>query len=130
MKKKALKFVLSLLLVLGLVFYTTNIVYAASGKELTQIFDGTMIQGGVDVSSGERIAPEIIGLILSAVRIVAVSLSLIILTWLGIKYMSAAPSEKANIKGQLITFAIGAIVVVASTSILELVRKFAQSIGK
>ncbi len=130
MKKKALKFVLSLLLVLGLVFYTTNIVYAASGKELTQIFDGTMIQGGVDVSSGERIAQDIIGMILSAVRIVAVSLSLIILTWLGIKYMSAAPSEKANIKGQLITFAIGAIVVVASTSILELVRKFAQSIGK
>ena len=130
MKKKALKFVLSLLLVLGLVFYTTNIVYAASGKELTQIFDGTMIQGGVDVSSGERIAQDIIGMILSAVRIVAVSLSLIIITWLGIKYMSAAPSEKANIKGQLITFAIGAIVVVASTSILELVRKFAQSIGK
>ncbi len=130
MKKKVLKFVLSLLLVLGLVFYTTNIVYAASGKELTQIFDGTMIQGGVDVSSGERIAQDIIGMILSAVRIVAVSLSLIILTWLGIKYMSAAPSEKANIKGQLITFAIGAIVVVASTSILELVRKFAQSIGK
>lgn len=130
MKKKVVKFVSSLLLILGLILYTSNIVYAASGKELTQIFDGTMIQGGVDVSSGERIAQDIIGMILSAVRIVAVSLSLIILTWLGIKYMSAAPSEKANIKGQLITFAIGAIVVVASTSILELVRKFAQSIGK
>ena len=100
-----------------------------SGGTLTGIFDGTNT-GSVDVSGGERIATDIIGMILGAVRIIAVSLSVIILTWLGIKYMSAAPSEKANIKGQLITFAIGAIVVVASTSILELVRKFAQSIGK
>lgn len=127
MRKILMKLTLVLLMSCGLLFCCANMAYAMSGGTLTGIFDGT---GPVDVSEGERIATDIIGMILGAVRIVAVSLSVIILTWLGIKYMSAAPSEKANIKGQLITFAIGAIVVVASTSILELVRKFAQSIGK
>lgn len=122
-----MKLTVVLLMSCGLLFCCVNMTYAMSGGTLTGIFDGT---GPVDVSGGVRIATDIIGMILGAVRIVAVSLSVIILTWLGIKYMSAAPSEKANIKGQLITFAIGAIVVVASTSILELVRKFAQSIGK
>ncbi len=129
MRKILMKLTVVLLMSCGLLFCCVNMTYATSGGDLTQIFDGKNT-GPVNVSGGERIATDIIGMILGAVRIVAVSLSVIILTWLGIKYMSAAPSEKANIKGQLITFAIGAIVVVASTSILELVRKFAQSIGK
>lgn len=129
MRKILMRLILGLMISCALLFCCANMAYAMSGGTLTGIFDGTNT-GSVDVSGGERIATDIIGMILGAVRIIAVSLSVIILTWLGIKYMSAAPSEKANIKGQLITFAIGAIVVVASTSILELVRKFAQSIGK
>ncbi len=130
MRKILMRLILGLMISCALLFCcANNMAYAMSGGTLTGIFDGTNT-GSVDVSGGERIATDIIGMILGAVRIIAVSLSVIILTWLGIKYMSAAPSEKANIKGQLITFAIGAIVVVASTSILELVRKFAQSIGK
>ena len=50
------------------------------------------------------------------------------ITYLGMKYMSAAPSEKASIKNQLITFTVGVIVVVGATTILQIIQKTTTAI--
>lgn len=93
----------------------------SSGKTLTQRFQGT----SGDTTSGENLIQKVIGAVLSAVRIIATGIALIMITYLGIKYMSAAPNEKANIKNQLITFTIGAIVVFGTTKLLDIVKNFA-----
>ena len=80
--------------------------------------------GATNPSGSDKIR-SILGTILSVVRTIAVGISIIIITFLGIKYMSAAPSEKANIKNQLITFTIGAVVVVGAVNIIGIVRDFA-----
>ena len=94
-----------------------------SGSGLTSQFNGN---NGTNTSKGETILQKVIGPILSVVRIVAVGVSIIMITFLGIKYMAAAPSEKASIKNQLVTFTIGAVVVVGATSILTMIKNFAM----
>ena len=139
MNKKICKFIMILIMFIALLLtFDQNYSYAASnsttnttsnstagtsGKSLVDNFDGTSTATG----DGEEIIQKVIGTILSAVRIIATGIAIIVITYLGIKYMSAAPTEKANIKNQLITFVIGAIVVFGTTSLLDLIKKLATN---
>ena len=62
------------------------------------------------------------------VQIIAVSIAVIMLIWLGIKYISAAPSEKADIKKSAVIYIVGAVLLFATTGILQIIRAFAQNI--
>lgn len=68
---------------------------------------------------------NIIGAILSVIRVVGYGVSIIMLTYVGIKYMSAAPNEKADFKKSATSFIVGAIILFASTSILGIIADFA-----
>ena len=125
MKKKIIKILCVIAVILGIAL-STHVVLAS---DVTGLFDGTAEGGGVDPSKGIALTTDVIGKILSVIRIVAVSLAIVVLTFLGIKYMLAAPSEKAEIKKQYITFVIGVIVFVAATTILDLIKGFAASFG-
>ena len=121
MNKKICKFIMTTMILILLTLICGQNCYSATGKTLTQRFQGT----SSDTTSGENIIQKVIGAVLSAVRIIATGIALIMITYLGIKYMSAAPSERANIKNQLITFTIGAIVVFGTTSLLDIIKDFA-----
>lgn len=122
---RKLRKILSIILVAFILICISNVVFAKTGSELVKDFNGT---NGIGTTAGEGIMKKVIGPVLSVVRIVAVGISVIMITFLGIKYMSAAPSEKATIKTQLITFTIGAIVVVGATTILDIILKAATAI--
>ena len=49
------------------------------------------------------------------------------LTYVAIKYMSAAPSEKAEFKKSATAMIVGAIVLFAATQILTVIANFATS---
>lgn len=121
--KNKIKKIVSFIFVFGIVLLVNIAIYATDGSDLVGQFNGT----SEDTSEGQGIIEDLIGIVLSAVRIVAAGVALIMLIYLGIKYMSAAPSEKANIKNQLITYVAGAAVVVCTTTILEKIKKFSQN---
>lgn len=129
MNKKLVKILSVIVLFVCAIFLVNNIVWAASGSGLVSQFDGTST-GTVDTTETESLLTSVIGPVLSAVRIIATGIAVIMITFLGIKYMSAAPSEKANIKNQLITFTIGAIVVVGTTTLLGIIKDFATGVFK
>lgn len=79
-------------------------------------------------SIGVEIITKVITPILNVVRIVATGISIIMITYLGIKYMAAAPTEKANIKSQLITFTIGAVVVIGAVTLLDIAKEVATGV--
>lgn len=82
---------------------------------------------GIDTNTSNKIvgqANQIIGI----VQVVAVSIAVIMLIWLGIKYMSAAPSEKADIKKSALIYIVGAVLLFAATGILQIIRTFALTI--
>ena len=128
MNKKIVKILSIVVLFVCAIFLINNTVLATSGSGLVNKFDGT--KGDVSTAEAESLITKVVGPVLSAVRIVATGIAVIMITFLGIKYMAAAPSEKANIKNQLITFTIGAIVVVATTTLLTIVKDFATGVFK
>lgn len=60
----------------------------------------------------------VIGYVLNWVRIIGTGLALIMLTYMAIVYMNAAPTRKEDIKGRIGNFAIGAIVFIGASNIL------------
>ena len=63
--------------------------------------------------------------VLSVVQVVAMGTAIIMLIVLGIKYISAAPSDKADIKKSAVAYVVGAIVLFAVTGILGVIQQFA-----
>ena len=56
--------------------------------------------------------------------------AVIMLIVLAIKYVSAAPSEKADIKKSAIVYVIGAVLLFAATGVLQLVKGLADTINE
>lgn len=68
---------------------------------------------------------NIIGAIAVVTKLVGMGVAVIMLIVLAMKYMVAAPGDKADIKKHAIVYVVGAIVLFAATSILEIIAKFA-----
>lgn len=68
---------------------------------------------------------NVIGAVLYVAKIIAVGLALIMLAVLAIKYMSAAPGEKATIKKHAVVYVVGAIVLFGAAGILNIIETFA-----
>ena len=48
---------------------------------------------------------------------------------LAIKYISAAPGDKADIKKHAVIYVVGAIVLFAATGILQIIKSFSTNIS-
>ncbi len=69
---------------------------------------------------------NIMGKAINVIRIVGTGIAIIMLTYVAIKYMSAAPSEKAEFKKSAMALIVGAIVLFAATNILSIIANFAS----
>ena len=114
-----------LLMVALLVVVCSATVYAGS----TYSSMITTIDGKTDGSGAKTAATNIVGAILDIAKIIAVGVALIMLVVLAIKYMSAAPGDKAEIKKHAVVYVIGAIVLFAASGILGIVKNFAGNIN-
>ena len=81
-----------------------------------------------DLSGAKTATQEIVGTVLDVVRIVGMGIALIMLTYIGIKFMLASPNERANIKQYSINYVIGAFILIAGVGLLTVVRDFALTI--
>lgn len=61
---------------------------------------------------------------------VGVGVAIVILIWLAIKYITAAPSDKADIKKSATAYVIGAILLFAASGVLALIQTFATDFGE
>ena len=76
-------------------------------------------------STAANSTQNIMGLVLGVVQAIAAGVAVIMLVVIGIKYVAAAPSEKADLKKSLITYVVGAILLFAGSGILQVVKTFA-----
>ena len=68
--------------------------------------------------------------IIRIVQVIATAGAVIILIWLGVKYMSAAPSERADIKKSAVIYIVGAVLLFATTGILGIIQTFAGDLAE
>lgn len=73
-------------------------------------------------------ATTIVGAIVSVVRIVAVGVAIIMLAFVAMKYMSAAPGDRAEIKKHAVIYVVGALVLFGGSGILGIIQNFADNI--
>lgn len=119
--KKILISLLSIMLIFCII-YTFSDLFAVNAFTYTGTYDGTITDvGGADATIG-----KVTSTILEAVRYAGYGISLIMLTYIFIKYMLSGASEKAEVKKNLIPFAIGAIVLFAASSIVSILKAVAD----
>lgn len=69
---------------------------------------------------------SIAGSVITITKVICAGVAVAMLTILGIKYMSAAPGEKADIKKHAVPYVVGAVIMFGCTGILSIIEKFAS----
>lgn len=83
--------------------------------------------GTVNESATGKLKP-IMNTIIGFIQIVGTGVSVIMVSVLGIKYMMAAPGEKADIKKQITPMVIGAFLLFAAVNIINAVAEFSAEL--
>ena len=98
--------------------------FTVMAYDITGKFDGDISTVNYDSKTAIK---EVLGASLDIVRYVGVGIALIILMYIGVKFMMAAPGERAQIKEYSLNYVIGAAVLIGASGILTIIRDFAQS---
>lgn len=114
MKNKTLKIMaIVILTIISTLLITSNVL--ATGLD-TQITPQT--------SPAAANVQNIAGKVLNIVQIVGVAVATIMLTVLGIKYVSASPNEKAEYKKGMTIYVIGAVLLFGASMLIGVIRNF------
>lgn len=124
MLKKINKIVI-LTLILTIVI-SMNVTYISRAGSVAGELINTLDEG--QTSSANDKVKEIVAIIITVVRVVGVAVAIVMLLVVAMKYMSAAPGEKADIKKSAVVYVVGAVVLFAVTGILGLINTFSSNI--
>lgn len=125
MKKTLIKS-LVVLLVIGLVIVTLATSTNAAEKYMyNSVTEKSVVKDAGDKSGASKALNNIVGGLLTMVQVVGSGVAVIMLIVLAIKYISAAPSDKAEIKKHAVVYVVGAVVLFAASGIITIVRNFA-----
>lgn len=122
MTKKVMKIVAILLAVAVIASLATSVL--ATGDIDLNAFDGMTDNSG----AGSSIT-KIIGALINIIQIIGSGVAIIMLIVLAIKYISAAPGDKADIKKHAVVYVVGAIVLFAATGILQIIKNFSTNVS-
>lgn len=79
--------------------------------------------GGTSGTTSQRFS-TILNTILGVVQVIGVAVAVIMLIVLAIKYISAAPGDKAEIKKHAVVYIVGAVVLFGATGLLGIIKNF------
>ena len=82
-----------------------------------------MTASNLDPNTENKVT-SIAGQIIGVVQTIGVAVAVIMLVVYAIKYISAAPSEKADIKKGAIGYVVGALILFAATGVLQIIKTF------
>lgn len=92
-------------------------------KELNEVEKGEK-----EESTATKSINNIVTVVITIVRIIGVTVAIVMLLAVAMKYMAAAPGEKADIKKSAVVYVVGAIVLFAVTGILGIINTFSSNI--
>lgn len=129
MKRNVIKVVAVLLIAIMAVTILNSAVFAANNEiKFDEINEDYVRNNASDNSGAAASVNRIIGSLLTVVQVVGSGVAVIMLIVLAIKYISAAPSDKAEIKKHAVVYVVGAVVLFAATGIIGIVRRFAGNV--
>lgn len=132
MNRKVMKVLSIMLMVLMVVTMLSTSVFAADEKTTSAVSsDQFMNLNQFNNKSHDQetanVFQRFISTAINLVQIVGMAVAIIMLIVMAIKYISAAPSEKAEIKKGVTIYVVGAVVLFAATGILQVIKNFASA---
>ncbi len=124
---KLMKAMAVILVAVMLVASFTTSVNALSFNDAQET--STVTNAAQDTSGAADSINRIVGAVLTIVQVVGCGVAVIMLIVLAIKYISAAPGDKADIKKHAVVYVVGAVVLFAASGILQIVKNFSKNIG-
>lgn len=114
--------ILKIALVLLISFLIITPTYASN-------FDFSGFEGGSAPGTVKKLTENTLGTAISVVRIVGTGIAIIMIMIIGVKYMIAAPGDRADIKKHAVPFVIGAVVLFGTSQILGVILEFSKTIS-
>lgn len=118
MQKK--KVICKILVILFFLLMISNVVFADDNFKFDSFDDKG--NGAVD-----GMAEDFMGTGITVIKTVGYAMSIIMLSYIGIKYMISAPNEKADMKKSLIIYFVGACLVFGATQLFATIADFATN---
>lgn len=125
MTKKIIKITLIILLLIMFSAILTQSVFALSNVKA----GFNKAEGNISPDSSSGIYEKtnnVINVAIGVMQLVGVGIAVIMLIVLAIKYMSAAPGDRADIKKHAVVYVVGAVVLFGAAGILGIIRSFAE----
>ena len=127
MKRIITKFIVVILISILLIVCFGSVVSKAEHDWEEDINKQVNVTGSSNVTNTTR---NVMGVAIVITRTVCMGVAFIMLTILGIKYMTSAPSDRASVVKHAYVYIFGAILMFASSGIIGIIAKFAsQSAG-
>ena len=121
MKKKTIVKIMTIALIVAMIsMCLSNVVLA------TDFVDYSPAPSDNSGASGS--AQNILNAILSVAQVIGIGVAVIMLVVLAIKYISASPGDKAEIKKHAVIYIVGAVVLFAASGIIQIIKQFAANI--
>ena len=117
MKKKTIVRILSIALMVAMIAMCLNNVAFANAPDPKSF-------GGDGSGKTAQTFTSILNTILGITQIIGVAVAVIMLIVLAIKYISAAPGDKAEIKKHAVVYIVGAVVLFGASGILGIIKGF------
>lgn len=74
-------------------------------------------------------AGSVLNSVLSIIQVIGISMAVIMLMGLGIKYMVSSVSDRAEIKKHLVVYVAGAIMLFGASGIVEIIKQFSKNVN-
>ena len=113
MNYKTVTKIITMLLIIATILGAVNMVFASSDISIPSGTNGGYSGTGLDTTTS-----NIIGI----VQFICYAAAVILLVILGVKWISAAPDQKADLKKSAVIYVVGAVLVFAAGAILQVIR--------
>lgn len=126
MRKRRYRVWIAVVLAVVFVGSIINVSFAGEGEEESQNnFNFNRFEKDAYKSKAANEAAErAMGTAIDTIRIVGTGTAIVMITYMGIKYMMAAPTEKAEFKKSASIYIVGAVLIFAATNILAVIIDF------
>ena len=125
--KKIYKIILITILMLLLVFSSCIEVNAGGATGTSALDKAKSFAAGTTDETLSKPVGNVAAAVVNAIRVAASAIAAIMIFAVAIKYMSAAPGDRADIKKHAIVYVVGATVLFRSSKILELISTLATT---
>ena len=119
MNIKKMSKIISAVLIITTILSAFSIVFAS----------GPAIPSGTAPTSGTDDVTTITNWVIYIIQIIAFAAAVIMLIFVGIKFLTASPEGKAEVKKTAVIYIVGAVLLFAATGILQIVKNLADNVN-